>query len=70
MGNAMMGSGEADGDNRSACYTSCQAALAKLTNGRFGLLLFYYRALRAADDALANPLLGDISIKVVAPCSV
>ncbi|KAK1948238.1 Cell division protein FtsZ [Phytophthora citrophthora] len=36
MGNAMMGSGEADGDNR---------------------------ALRAAEDALANPLLGDISIK-------
>ncbi|RLN88218.1 hypothetical protein BBJ28_00008524 [Nothophytophthora sp. Chile5] len=37
MGNAMMGSGEADGENR---------------------------ALRAAEDALANPLLGDISIKV------
>ncbi|CAI5725961.1 unnamed protein product [Peronospora effusa] len=36
MGNAMMGSGEADGANR---------------------------ALRAAEDALANPLLGDISIK-------
>ncbi|KAG6973692.1 hypothetical protein JG687_00000755 [Phytophthora cactorum] len=36
MGNAMMGSGEADGENR---------------------------ALRAAEDALANPLLGDISIK-------
>ncbi|RLN98585.1 hypothetical protein BBJ28_00012211 [Nothophytophthora sp. Chile5] len=36
MGNAMMGSGEADGENR---------------------------ALRAAADALANPLLGDISIK-------
>ncbi|TDH64808.1 uncharacterized protein CCR75_006637 [Bremia lactucae] len=36
MGNAMMGSGEAEGENR---------------------------ALRAAEDALANPLLGDISIK-------
>ncbi|KAF1335461.1 Cell division protein ftsz, partial [Globisporangium splendens] len=36
MGNAMMGSGEAEGDNR---------------------------ALRAAEMALANPLLGDISIK-------
>lgn len=37
MGNAMMGSGEAEGENR---------------------------ALRAAESALANPLLGDISIKV------
>ncbi|TYZ59662.1 hypothetical protein PybrP1_005455 [[Pythium] brassicae (nom. inval.)] len=36
MGNAMMGSGEAEGENR---------------------------ALRAAESALANPLLGDISIK-------
>lgn len=36
MGNAMMGSGEAEGDNR---------------------------ALKAAEDALANPLLGDISVK-------
>lgn len=36
MGNAMMGSGEAEGENR---------------------------ALRAAEMALANPLLGDISIK-------
>lgn len=37
MGNAMMGSGEAEGENR---------------------------ALRAAERALTNPLLGDISIKV------
>lgn len=41
MGNAMMGSGEAEGENR---------------------------ALRAAESALANPLLGDISIKVRCAC--
>ena len=37
MGNAMMGTGEAEGEGR---------------------------AVRAADDALCNPLLGELSVKV------
>lgn len=38
MGNAMMGTGEAEGEGR---------------------------AIRAAEDALCNPLLGELSIKVI-----
>lgn len=61
MGNAMMGSGEAEGENR---YVACLYALVRLQPSNGSLISADDRALRAAEDALANPLLGDISIKV------
>ena len=51
-----MGSGEADGENR--YITIKVTTLPHLT------ILYAIRALRAAEAALANPILGDISIKV------
>jgi len=43
MGNAMMGTGEAEGEGR---------------------------AIRAAEDALSNPLLGELSAKVILEAAV
>ena len=65
----MMGSGEADGADRFVVPSSCRAALIGLAKCCLGLLSVCERALNAAEDALANPLLGDISIKVFA-CSI